>query len=372
MRSFFVSWLFVLAGLLAAAPCLAAAPPELKKLRVLLVLSGAEMKNSVDIDEWRLNVLLRSNIPRDRLEITTLKGDKATREAVLAHYRTLKTNAGEALLFYSSGRCSPDPKPTGAVLEFARGSSLSRSELRKAMEAKKAGLVVILSDGRRKLCRTKVARRMTLTVKPPPALHKTLRCLFFQARDTVDITASAEGPAWGDDVRGGVFTRALCKVLERKLSDLDRDRDGLVTWKEVFPVLEKETKVAFTTWAREWRDRGEIIDARPQKPLAYALGKEITQGERAFAVITIRNKTSKPMRYLYRWSDESRWQKGSIPAEGVAVHTQPLSDQPGELIHLKVQVIDSSLVSDLKASRWSGNGEPTARDGWPYNYRTRK
>src|SRR5262249_22155788 len=150
----------------------------------------------------------------------------------------------------------PDPKPAGAVLEFTRGPALSRSELRKAMEAKKAGLVVILSDGRSKLCRTKVARRMTLTVKPPPALHKTLRCLFFQARDTVDITASGEGPAWGDDVRGGVFTRALCKVLERKLSDLDRDRDGLVTWREIFPVLEKETRVAFTTWAREWRDRG--------------------------------------------------------------------------------------------------------------------
>jgi hypothetical protein len=240
------------------------------------------------------------------------------------------------------------------------------------MEARKPGLVVLLSDGRNKPRRSRVARRMALTVKPPTRLHPTLRCLFFQARDTVDITASGEGPAWGDEDRGGVFTRALCKVLESKLRDLDRDRDGLVTWKEVFPALQKETEVAFTAWARERRAWGESIEGRGQKPLAHALGRDFTQGEKAFAVVTIRNKTSKPMLYRYRWSDESRWQAGQIAPGGYAVHAQPFSGLSGEMVRLKVQVKDSSEEHELRGSRWSGPGEPTARDGFPYNYRTRK
>src|SRR5262249_32143960 len=144
----------------------------------------------------------RGNIPRQQLDIRTLKGGAATRDAILRYYQELKTSRDEALLFYSSGRGSPDARPGGPVLEPERGPALGRAELRKAMEAKKAGLVVILSDGRNKPWRSRVARRMILTVKPPTQVHPTLRCLFFQARDTVDITATSGGPAWGDEIHG--------------------------------------------------------------------------------------------------------------------------------------------------------------------------
>jgi hypothetical protein len=372
MRSLFAA-LLALTGLLAAVPRLEAAPAELKRLRVLLVFGkGAEQKNSIDADEWRINTLLRGNIPRRQLDITTLRGNQATRDAVLRYYRDLKTSPDEALLFYSSGHGCPDARPGGPVIEVERGPALTRADVRRAMEAKKAGLVVLLSDGRNKPRRSRVARRMAMTVKPPTRLHPTLRCLFFQARDTVDITASGDGPAWGDEDRGGVFTRALCKVLESKLRDLDRDRDGLVTWKEIFPALQKETEVAFTAWVRERRNWGESIEGPSQKPLAYSLGRDFTQGEKAFAVVTIRNRTTKPMSYLYRWSDESRWQKRTIAPNGQYVHAQPLSTLSGEMIRLKVQVIGSSEERELKGLRWTGSGEPTPRDGSLYNFRTRK
>src|SRR5215468_5585354 len=111
MRSFLHTWLFALAGLLLAVPCLMAAPQELKRLRVLIALSGSELKNSMDIDEERLVHLLRSNIPHERLKVVPLRGAGATREAILSHYKGLRVSPDEALLFYYTGRCSTDPKP---------------------------------------------------------------------------------------------------------------------------------------------------------------------------------------------------------------------------------------------------------------------
>src|SRR5262249_48197320 len=157
----------------------------------------------------------------------------------------------------------------------------------------------------------------------------------------------------------------LCKVLERKPGDLDRDRDGLVTWKEVFPTLEKETSVSFAIWLKDSRSRQEAGKARPQKPHAHALGKAVAQAESAFAAVSIRNKTNETMNYLYRWSDESRWQKDTIPPGGEKVHHQRLSGLSGEAVSLKVQVLNSSLMADLKASHWRGVGEPSAKNGWP-------
>ena len=73
---------------------------------------------------------------------------------------------------------------------------------------------------------------------PARALHPTVRCLFFQARGTVDITAATDNASWSDNKKGGLFTRSLARLVElTPLRELDKDRDGVVTWSEFFPQL---------------------------------------------------------------------------------------------------------------------------------------
>jgi hypothetical protein len=352
-----------------------AAPPlaELRRLRVLLVFdTQSELKDQLALDKQQIRRALVEAIPAPRLELTTLTGRQATREKILAHYRNLRTSADEGLVFFYGGQGATDPKK-GHYLRLQngkKGGELFRSDLREAMEAKKAGLVVILTD----CCRTVHVKRGTPPAQTPaeqPAgravsLRPLINCLFFQARGTVDIASASLGStAWGDDETGSIFVRVLCRLLRENLRKLDTNHDGFVSWKEFFEALQPDVEHVCKKWSKALAERGVKIGAKHQKPTAFAVSYYPVAGraERCYAVISMTNRAKNPLKYRYRWSDTVEWQSATIEPGKQGYHAKFCPSDMVKRPLFEIQVERAPRPSTLTPAYWSGTGEPGFEQG---------
>jgi hypothetical protein len=319
--------------------------PELTRLRALLVVdTRSGLGESVEIDGRRMRSLLRTGIPPTRLDLTVYdRPRQLTKEGILHHYRTLRTDASEALLFYYAGHGATDPeKGQFLALQGLHTQPLTRDELRQAMLQTKPGLAVILSD----CCSDRFElRRKNRDVwdfehrEINPVMHN----LFFQHRGLVDITASTGNEAFGDEHQGGLFTRALGKLLRSRPEELDTNRDGFVDWKEFFPRLQKDTENTFVSWAQKHRALGEEVRQKSQRPRAlYLPGDPVgAPGE----AVTIRNDTNRTIAYEYRWGGQA-WQTGTIGPRKTVAHAPPPGLASGT-VQLEIRSKDGSGSAKL-------------------------
>ncbi|HKI33004.1 MAG TPA: caspase family protein [Gemmataceae bacterium] len=350
----------------------ASKPHDLKRLRVLLVIDNTDPDHAVSVERDRQNVqtLLEEHIPKGRRQIDCLEGRKVTREEILKYYRDLETGPDEALLFFFAGHGGIDPK-LGHCLQMAAGdqSRLPRADVRKAMEQKRAGLVVLLTD----CCSTRVKTKpldganQPLT---PRELHPVFRCLFFQHRGTVDITAAEDDSgAFGDD-RGGVFTSALVNLLQGDVKALDTDHDGFVSWKEIVPLLSKKTEENFKDFADRCRDQQKHLDQKTQRPSFLALPDAPSdEAKQTYAVVSLHNDGGKPVHYRYRWSGEKEWKVATVSRKGHVLHKVAVSDA-GRLPTLEIEAVARCRRS-FKPAKWAGRGRPEYKDGNEYNINAR-
>src|SRR5436190_7515001 len=139
--------LALLAAGLATGTAPGAEPPALKKLRILMVFdtSDKDLAPSLKIDDWRMRRLVKKTIPESMRTLDVLTGKDVTADKIFDYYKKLKTGADEGLLFFYGGHGAIDPKK-GHYFQLTNGKALVRGELRAAMEAKKAGVVLIISD----------------------------------------------------------------------------------------------------------------------------------------------------------------------------------------------------------------------------------
>jgi Caspase domain len=298
-------------------------PPELRKLHALLVvdtLSG--LGEGVKIDGERIDHLLSERLPRDRAEIVVRTGKDVNAEAILSYYRGLKVDREDVLFFYYAGHGATDPKKGQFLaLQDLATPPLIRSELRKAMQQHHPGLIVIMTD----CCSTSFTLGKTRRIVPDKGtaaeVDPLLRCLLFQSRGVIDITAASGDASFGDDHEGGIFTRTFGKMVDEGISRADTDGDGFVSWPEFFAKLQTRTQGVFVTWAQHQRARGEDVDQASQKPHAFSLGGSVD----AAGPVRLRNDRSEPMEYEYRWADADAWQKARIAPHAVAEHAPPAS-----------------------------------------------
>jgi hypothetical protein len=297
----------------------AAAPPELRKVHALLVVdTRGGLGESVKVDGERIDRLLSRSLPRDRVEIRILTGKDVDADAILAYYRDLKVGPDDALFFYYAVHGATDPaRGHFLALQELNAKPLLRSDLLRAMEAHQPGLVVLMTD----CCSNRVklpgkSRRVYLDEGEAASIQPVLRCLLFQSRGVVNITAATGAASFGDDHDGGIFTRTFDRLVRGGLAPLDADRDGFVTWPEFFNRLQSETEGVFVHWAQRQRALGDDIEQTSQRPQAFELAG------RADAV-SLRNETAGPLSYQYRWAGEESWEDGLIPAHGVAQHLSP-------------------------------------------------
>lgn len=358
--------LLVLAGWLIAALPLPAA--ELTKVRVLLVLDTAskDLQASLIKDKENLHDLLKNNIPASRLVLTTLTGKQVNKKAILAHYRNLKPGKNEGLVFIYGGHGAMDRKRH--FLAFGpRQERLYRSELRRAMLAKKAPLTVILTD----CCSSPVPSTFATTKKGAvesegeTRLHPVMRDLFFRTRGLVDITGAQPGkPSWSDTMTGGVFTQALCFTLVRPIKELDFNKDGKVTWDEFFVAVQEHTGKSFGAWANAMRRLNQTIDDSVQLPDAFALPRS------GYAVLSIGNTTTKDLKYTYRWPGQTRWETIVLKPGEKRVHLRPRG--LGDKVLMETRIGGISKVQKLPAKVWVGNQAPKVDNGNQFNIRSKK
>ncbi|SRR5579883_562677 len=304
-------------GLAAAA----GPAPELRKVHALLVVDTmSSLAESVKVDGERMERLLYNNLPADRSEIRVLTGKDVSAEGILAYYRTLKVTPNDALLFYYAGHGATDPeKGQFLALHELKAKPLIRGDLRRAMEQNRPGLIVIITD----CCSDRhplpgKMRRIYEEEGRARAIQPVLRCLLYQSRGVVDITASSGNAAFGDDHEGGIFTRSIDKLVRGGIENLDADRDGFVSWPEFFARVQKETQGTFVTWANRQRALGEDVDQKSQKPRAFSLGSI-----GGAVPVRLRNDHNTPVDYQYRWVGHPSWESGRLAPHGIAEHAPP-------------------------------------------------
>jgi hypothetical protein len=370
----------------ASATSPAGDPPkvrELKVLRALLVIdTKSDLADSVAHDRNNMKSLLEDHVPAERRTIDLLVGTKVTREEILKYYRDLKTGPDEALLFFYAGHGAIDPKLGPCFQPQMNNTPLvPRSEVRKAMEQTGAGAVILLTD----CCSTLIPakrevadREPTAAAGPKVVLHPVIRCLFFQHRGTVDITAAEDGTgAYGDDQRGGVFTRALVRLLEGSLKSAGANKDGFVSWKEFFPRLSRETENEFRDFTARVRAQGQLVDQKTQRPRSFALGEPpdkepSTPAAKTYAVVSLRNDTGKPVRYRYRWAGETGWKDGTVPEKGKVFHELALADgAKAPDFEVEAEAGTEKGKATLKPAKWTGKGKPAYKDGQEHNINSR-
>jgi len=346
-------------------------PRELKMLRVLLVTdTGSDLGPSVTHDREHVKRVLEDQVPEDRRKIDCLEGSKVTLENIRKYYRDLETGPDEALLFFYAGHGAIDPK-LGHCLHTPAGSTsrLPRSEVRKAMEQKGAGLVVLLTDCCSSRPKQEVPYKPYMEKIRVERVHPVFRCLFFQHRGTADITAAEDGTAAFGDMEGGVFTNALASILEGDLKTLDRNRDGFLSWKEFFPQLSRETQGQFKRYAARERAQGASVDQKTQRPRFFSLPRPlVSRARKTYAVVSLHNAGAKAVRYRYRWAGDREWKVATVAAKGRVLHDLPVVEA-ARLPHLE---IEADLVADrgkksLSPAKWSGKRPPAYRNGKEYS-----
>src|SRR5262249_49816171 len=181
--------------------------------------------------------LFKETIPSGRYTLTTLSGANVTKAGILAHCKSLHVGPNEGVLFYYAGHAATDPKTGKHYFDLAGDNALFRRDLVKALEATRAGLVVLLTD----CCSTPraikpkdgfddLSENLALGRGEATRLHPTVRQLLFLARGTIDVTAATDNASWSDIARGGLFTRSLYLMFKSPLRELDASGD--VSWKK--------------------------------------------------------------------------------------------------------------------------------------------
>lgn len=370
------------------------------KLRVVLAIdTESDLRESVEIDQQRMTRLLKGNIPADKLEIQTIIGTQLTAANVVKHYKGVKAGPDDALLFYYAGHGAKDPTKGNAFMpQQGKAKPIFRTDVRDAMKQTGAGLVVLLTD----CCSTKMklldwggTRAVYGNGAAAAAIHPTLEALFFRHKGVVDITAASDGQAsWSDLSEGGVFTRTLAKQIVRPPVSMDADRDGMLTWKEFYPVLHKESDGAFIAWSAQMRRLGEAVEQKTQVPVSFSLGQVVKPSDvvakpnatstdagtapaktekpasKSHAVICLVNESGEDLKYQFRWSDKDEWQMTTLAPSKRNEHTTPIG--PTGIQPFRVMFGGSKTVIDLEADTWTGDKPPPGAGSREYPIILRK
>ena len=196
-----------------------------------------------------------------------------TTKQVVQWLRDLHPNPADTVLVYYSGYGEMDVLGDTPILKFdpdVTNDFIPRKGLRRLLEEKPARLKMLITD----TCSN------TIEVPQQSVAYATLqgknrrytKHLFLEHTGTLDITAASPRQyAWGNDTIGGHFTAALIKSFSPTLAD--RNKDGFLEWRKVFPVCISETESLFTNGKFTYANKLllEKEQQTTQKPVAHSL-----------------------------------------------------------------------------------------------------
>jgi hypothetical protein len=275
---------------MAAAPIEAKAQDTGRVFALLAIDTDAKIAGLED-DERGMTAALESGFgSTGLLQLRVLEADKLSPNAIVSAIRGLPIGPDDTLLVYYTGH-GATVEGRGHVLTMAHGNLL-RSDLRAIMAKKRARLSVLLTD----CCSSLVKPRKEPPVMGAPApvakVSPMLRCLLLQHSGVVDLTSSSYGEAsWSRPGTGGLFTAALTTAMgSGGIEEFDTDKDGFVTWTEVFEWVRHETQASFENFKKDLLEldargidpglRDKLKSQRGQVPQAFALGEALRTAAR--------------------------------------------------------------------------------------------
>jgi hypothetical protein len=259
-------------------------PDELKRLHAIVAFdSNSNLGGSSRLSGANAAAAVAAGAPPDRLNLVKIEGDDLTPAALLRKVADLRAGADEAVLLYVCAHARFEGAAEQHVFYFGRDDAvkaLPRKDMLAALAATKAPLRALVTEGCSRIRPNQKApdAEPDWRTAKAGALGPVMRCLFFQHRGLVDITAAEKGTfSFADGEVGAVFTLAWRRALARPLAELDADKDGFLTWKEFFPQLREQTNRVFLerrphwpTDPKQWPSP-EALKQRAQFPLAFGL-----------------------------------------------------------------------------------------------------
>jgi hypothetical protein len=255
---------------------------------LLIVCDTDSGLDGIERDAEAMRSALVAGIPDERLyRIVTFQGAQVEPRKILEYYQRLAVGPDDTLAFYYTGHGATDPN-RGHCLTTERGP-LFRQDLRAALVAKGARLVVLLTDCCSSVVRIEAhpqAPAPRFPEREPQPINPLLRNLFLEHRGVVDITAATEPQAaYANNLIGGFFTNALSQQLfSYDGRAADQNQDGFVTWTELFAPIRDATHEVYRSFRNEvlrnaFRYSGPMVSAvqqqESQTPHAWSLGERV-------------------------------------------------------------------------------------------------
>lgn len=278
-------------AIVAISPPVARAQNEGRVFALLAVDTDSHIAGIEDDGKGMTAVLQQGFGKTQILNLRVISKEDVRPDVIVNHFRDIRSGPNDVLLFYYTGHGATF-EGQGHVLTTSHGNLL-RDTLRAQMSAKRPRLCVILTD----CCSSLVKRRREPPAPgapaPPDQVSRLFQCLFLDHQGIVDVTSSSFGEiSWSGQGTGGLFTRALTSAMGAEIAAVDSDKDGFVTWTELFENVRHDTQTAF----REFKqtvlkqdasgvNRGERESLQRQLdqiPQAFALGEpqeRFTHGE---------------------------------------------------------------------------------------------
>lgn len=263
--------LAVLTALLCAAVVFTSAA-EAQTIYALFLIDDGNPTNFQQHETSRKrmqNVLTKiKNTLGINVEIRTLKtedgqqsADFPTAENIKKWIDTVNIDRNDVVFVYASAHGGANRQTRELYLNFS-GVKVDRPPIAKALKALPCRLKIFITD----------ACSYGVTIQVPyfnPDLKNAYNHLFLKHRGFLDVASATEGEYAGGDNNGGWFTVSLVEVLE-DAHKYDTDRDGFVSWKEVFEATKQKTEEKFrvlkVNLSEHWKTIITEVGQESQRP----------------------------------------------------------------------------------------------------------